>query len=310
MILCVTLNAAIDKTYVIEGFKPGEIFRVKETKALPGGKGINVSRVIHSLGGDVLAAGFIGGHNGAFIEERLAAEGIPSAFVRVKPESRVTISIIDPICSSETGLYEHGPVIDREDWERFKDHFARQLHKADMIILSGSLPAGLPSSAYAELIRMAKARQRSVILDTSGEALRVGLAAHPWMVKPNRVEAEELLGCPLDSQSSVVEGIKRLLADGLETVAVSLGKDGVIGGCAHGIWSVRPPQVKAISSVGAGDSFVAGFALSWLRQGDFAEALCYATACAAAGVTKVGAGVLSPADVQHLAKVVQVEKIG
>lgn len=309
MILCVTLNAAIDKTYIIEGFKPGRIFRVRETQALAGGKGINVSRVIHSLGGDVLATGFLGGHNGAFIEESLAAEGIPSSFVRVKPESRVTISIIDPASSSETGLYENGPSIAQEDWERFKDHFANWLNRTDMVILSGSLPAGLPSSAYAELIRMARARQRFVILDTSGKALQVGLAAHPWMAKPNRAEAEELLGRPLHTQSSIVESIQKLLADGLEAIAVSLGSEGVIGGCRDGIWSVQPPQVKAKSSVGAGDSFVAGFALSWLKQGDFAEALRYATACATASVIKVGAGILSPVDVQHLTKVVKAEKI-
>lgn len=310
MILCVTLNAAIDKTYIIERFKPGEIFRVKETKTLPGGKGINVSRVIHSLGGDVLATGFIGGHNGAFIEEKLATDGIPAAFVRVRPESRLTISIIDPVNSSETGLYEHGPVIAQEDWERFKGHFAGLLNRAEVVVLSGSLPSGLPTSAYAELIEMAKAKRRSVILDTSGEALKFGVAAHPWMVKPNRVEAEELLGCPLDSLASIAEGVRKLLADGLEAVDISLGKDGVVGGCAQGIWNVQPPQVDARSSVGAGDSFVAGFALSWLRQGDFAQALRYATACAAASVTKVGAGVLSPTDVRYLMEIVKVEKIG
>ncbi|MDK2784581.1 MAG: tagatose 6-phosphate kinase [Bacillota bacterium] len=309
MILCVTLNAAVDKTYIVEGFRAGEIFRVKEVQVLPGGKGINVARAIRVLGGDVLATGFIGGHNGAFIEERLAAEGIPSDFVQIPAESRLTVSIIDPINSSETGLYEQGPAVCAEDWERFKEHFAVLLEKAEIAILSGSLPRGLAADAYAELIEMARGTGCSVILDTSGEALKTGLAAHPWLIKPNRSEAEGLLERPLEGVSAVVEGIKKLLADGQEAVAISLGKDGVIGGCGYGIWRVRAPQVHAASSVGAGDAFVAGFTLAWLRKGDFAEALRYGTACAAASVTRVGAGMLSPSDVEYLSRTIKAEKI-
>ena len=177
MILTVTLNAAIDKRYVVEDFQVGEVNRVRECSYTPGGKGLNVSKPASIAGAKVVATGFVGGHAGNYIEDELKPFGIESAFYHMKEESRSCINIWDSVNKVQTEFLEPGFTVTEADFEGFVEKFKKLVAEADVVAMSGSVPKGLDGSAYQRLVAIVKEAGKKVILDTSGKLLTAGIPA-------------------------------------------------------------------------------------------------------------------------------------
>ena len=258
MILTVTLNAAIDKRYVVEGYQVGEVNRVKECAYTPGGKGLNVSKPASIAGAEVVATGFVGGHAGNYIEDALKPFGIKSEFYHLEEESRSCINIWDEVNHVQTEFLEPGFTVSEEEFEGFEKHFTELVKKADVVAMSGSVPKGLDGTAYQRLVRICKEAGKKVILDTSGKLLEMGIEAKPTMIKPNIDEIRMLTGKSCDNFQDMVDAAKQIHADGVEIVAVSLGGDGSFVVCDDGIFRARVPKIDAVNTVGCGDSMIAG----------------------------------------------------
>ncbi|MER7277656.1 1-phosphofructokinase family hexose kinase, partial [Dactylosporangium sp. NPDC000244] len=194
MILTVTLNPALDLTYAVDELRPYTTHRVRTVHERAGGKGLNVASVLHAQGEPVLATGLLGGATGSRIRELLAADGVPHAFAQISGETRRTVTIADGV--DATGLWEPGPSVETAEWHEFLQLYRTLLADTAVVALSGSLPRGLPADGYAVLIELAHSCNVRTVLDTSGEPLRLGLAAGPDVVKPNADELAALLRAP------------------------------------------------------------------------------------------------------------------
>ena len=298
MILTVTPNATVDKTYRVDDFALNRVNRPQETMTVAGGKGINVARVYQTLGGGALATGFLGGTQGEIVARELAREGIAGDFVTISGETRVCIAVVDPKSGTQTEVNERGPKATAAEVDALRERFSHLLshHRFDCVVLSGSLPPDAPDSLYAELIELARGQNVSAVLDASGEALRQGIAARPWLVKPNQFELEALFHRPMETAADATGAARELRARGVENVIVSRGEKGAVLIGASGTWQSRPPQIEFASAVASGDSFVAAFLWAW-RHGanpqDPESALRLATGAGAANAMVIGAGFCS-----------------
>ncbi|NUR66612.1 MAG: hexose kinase, partial [Streptomyces sp.] len=195
MILTVTLNTALDLTYRVRTLTPHASHRVSEVTERPGGKGLNVARVLAALGHEVTVTGFTGGATGQAVQDQLATtSGVTDALLPVSGATRRTIAVVDERTGDTTQLNEPGPVVTPPEWSAFQEAYEDLLASAVAVALCGSLPPGVPVGAYAGLVRTARAAGVPVLLDTSGEPLRRGVAARPDLIKPNADELAELTG--------------------------------------------------------------------------------------------------------------------
>lgn len=306
MITTVTLNAAIDKTYYVNQFELGGVQRVARQIAEPGGKGNNVAKVIKLLGGDVTASGFVAGSSGSFIESSLINRGIQTSFVRVGGESRVCLNIIDESKGTSTELLEQGPVIDDHQIAEMKQTIHRLALECSVVVLSGSLPPGAPADLYADLIGIIKSTKARVFLDTSGAALSSGLQARPHFVKPNEHELAGWLGQDRLIESEWAGAAQKLADEGIGQVCVTLGDRGAIAFIDGQGYRVIPPTIRAVNTVGCGDSFVAGMAFAEERGDAPDEKLRIASAAAAANAMSDKAGHIDYKLFQDYVKQVQV----
>ncbi|MBE0698762.1 MAG: 1-phosphofructokinase family hexose kinase [Anaerolineaceae bacterium] len=309
MILCVNANAAIDKTVIVENFQLNAIHRPSFELVLPGGKGCNVARVARTLGLPSLVSGWVGGHAGNFIEEALQEEGIQTAFIHTRQESRTCLSIIDPLHGTLTEIYEKGRLISAEDLRAFTHLYQEWLGKVDLVTLSGSLPAGVPPRLFADLAILAHDAGVRAVLDTSGPALRLGLEeGRLYMLKCNRFELSDLIGQPLADLDDVKQAARTLAERHKMRVGVTLGAAGAIVVEEGRLWLAQAPQIEAVSAVGSGDAFLAGLACALLGGQAFDEALRLGVAAGSANALQLGAGRLSLADVERLLGQVEVKQ--
>ncbi|MER7395502.1 1-phosphofructokinase [Streptomyces sp. NPDC000151] len=286
MILTVTLNAALDITYRVPRLRPRGTNRVTEVSERPGGKGLNVARVLAALGHDTVATGFAGGGTGDALRAMLAQEtGVTDALVPIGSATRRTVAVVDTAGGDTTQLNEPGPTVSPAEWDAFLTTYRELLDDAQAVALCGSLPPGVPVDVYARLTRTARAAGVPVLLDTSGEPLRRGLAARPDLAKPNAAELASLTG-----HNEPLRAARDARRRGAHTVAASLGADGMLAVTADGSWQAAPPQRIAGNPTGAGDSAVAGL-LSGLVEGlSWPDRLVRAVALSAATVRAQTAG--------------------
>lgn len=310
MILTVTLNAAIDKRYVVEGFQVGEVNRVIGCTYTPGGKGLNVSKPASIAGAKVVATGFVGGHAGHYIEDELKPFGIESAFYHMKDESRSCINIWDTVQKKQTEFLEPGFTVTEKDFEGFVEKFRTLLKDADVVAMSGSVPKGLDGTAYQRLVSIVKEAGKKVILDTSGKLLTAGIVAKPTMIKPNIDEIRMLTGSRCDDLNEIIEAAKEIHESGVEIVAVSLGGDGAIVVSHEGIYRARVPKINAVNTVGCGDSMIAGFAIGISEGLGVEETLKKASAISAAAALREETGFFVREDMEQIFPQVKIEKIG
>lgn len=309
MILTVTLNAAIDKRYVVENFKTGEVNRVKECAYTPGGKGLNVSKPAAIAGAKVVATGFVGGHAGNYIEDALKPFGIESAFYHMEQESRSCINIWDSMQKVQTEFLEPGFAVTERDFEGFVEQFRKLVQEADVVTMSGSVPKGLDGSAYQKLVAVVKEAGKKVILDTSGALLTAGIEAKPTMIKPNIDEIRMLTGSSCDNLDEIIDAAVKVQQSGVEIVAVSLGGDGSIVACEDGVYRAIVPKIDTVNTVGCGDSMIAGFALGLSEGLTVTETLKKASAISAAAALREETGFFVVEDMENILSKVEIKKI-
>lgn len=300
MILCVSPNAAIDKTAIVSPFRLNQIHRPQQVLALPGGKGCNVARALKRLGESPVVTGWVGGFAGQFIEAGLRHEGIETAFVQTDFESRTCLSILDPENNTLTELYENGAPIPADRLDALIEQVRALAGQCEVITLSGSLPAGVPTDFYAQLIEIAHGAGKRVFLDASGEALKRGLDAKPFLIKPNRKEFSDLIGRELPDVAAYAQAASEVAAHSGTTVVLSLGADGAIAANAQDVCHIKPPTLKVTSPVGSGDSLLAGVTYGLLRGYSLVDALRYGVAAGTANALNIGAGIFSAADFERV----------
>ncbi|MEW2562279.1 1-phosphofructokinase family hexose kinase [Streptomyces griseorubiginosus] len=286
MILTVTLNTALDITYRVRSLRPHTSHRVTEVVERPGGKGLNVARVLAALGHEVTVTGFTGGATGRTVQEQLTAvPGLVDALVPVTGATRRTIAVVDERSGDTTQLNEPGPTVAAAEWSAFQEAYEDLVPSVSAVALCGSLPPGVPVGAYAALIRTAKAAGVPVLLDTSGEALRRGVAARPDIVKPNADELAELTGSH-DPLRATQDTRRR----GARAVVASLGRSGLLAATPEGRWRATPPAPVHGNPTGAGDAVVAGLLSALVENLPWPDRLTRATALSAAAVMADTAG--------------------
>jgi tagatose 6-phosphate kinase len=281
MILTVTLNAAMDVTYGVALLEPGETHRIKDVRTQAGGKGLNVARVLHALGTDVMITGLAGGPTGEAVRADLAAAGLPETLVPIAGNSRRTVTIVDD--SDATGLHEPGPRVSATEWATFLTTYEKLAAQASVVVLSGSLPPGLPKDAYAELIRLAP--DALTIVDAEGVPLEAAIAAHPDLVKANRMELIITTG-----KYRPLAGAVKLREDGARTVIGTLGDEGLLALTPDGDWQAGLEIPLDGNPTGAGDACVAAIAAGLAEHTPWPELLVETVALAGSAVVCPVAG--------------------
>ncbi|MEV5973764.1 1-phosphofructokinase family hexose kinase [Streptomyces sp. NPDC051921] len=289
MILTVTLNTALDLTYRVPALVPHASHRVTQVIERPGGKGLNVSRVLGALGHETVVTGFVGGATGetlrALLARTTAGQPVHDALVPTAGATRRTVAVVDAASGDTTQLNEPGPAITPAEWAAFTGRFAELLDGARAVALCGSLPPGIHVGAYAELVRLARAAGVPTLLDTSGEPLRRGIAARPDLVKPNAEELAQLTGSR-EPHRATRDARRR----GAHAVVTSLGPDGLLAATPDGLWQAAPPAPVKGNPTGAGDSAVAALLAGLVDGADWPTRLTHAVALSAATVLSPVAG--------------------
>lgn len=308
-IITVTLNPAIDQTLSIPGFAAGEVNRVAESRSDAGGKGVNVASCLSDLGLEVIATGFLGAENAALFENFFERKRIVDRFIRIAGSTRVGFKIVDGQAEQTTDINFPGLSPRDQDLTELRERIASLATPGGWFVLSGSIPLRVPDDIYATLIDAIHAKGASVVLDTSGPALRQALAGGPDVVKPNVDELSELVGRALDTPGAVLEAARSLLDRGVRRVVVSMGSSGAVFVDGGESLLARPPQVKVRSTVGAGDAMVAGIVAATLDDLPLEEVARMATACGALAVTRIGAGIEDLAELESLKSEVEIESL-
>lgn len=260
MILTVTLNPSIDISYQLEDLAIDTVNRVVDVRKTPGGKGLNVARVLNDLGESVSASGCIGGELGDFIVHHLP-ETIEKRFFKIAGDTRNCIAILHD--GKQTEILEQGPLVDPDEADGFVNHFKYILDGVDVVTMSGSLPAGMPDDYYGRLIRLANTFGKKTVLDCSGNALKSVLEGDdkPTVIKPNRDELAQLLGREVSKDVDELKAVlNQPLFAGIEWIIVSLGADGAFAKHHDAFYKVDIPKIEVVNPVGSGDSTVAGIA--------------------------------------------------
>jgi tagatose 6-phosphate kinase len=309
MILTVTLNAAIDKLYIVDSLLPHEVMRVRETVSTAGGKGLNVSRAAAGLGQSVVATGFVGGYMGEYFMSLVNEKNIIGGFTRVKGETRCCINIRDKESTKSTEFLEAGSPVSIEEIESFLESFTKYLMLADVVTISGSMPKGVPEYFYNTLIKQAKSSGKKVILDASGDNLKNALKARPTMIKPNTDEIKQLVDIDVNSQEQILEAARMLHHEGIPIVAVSMGEEGVLVVSDEGDFLAAPPKIDAVNTVGCGDSMVGGFAAGLAKHLSMEDTIRCAVAVSAANAMTEKTGSFNTEDYKALLPKVSIRKL-
>ncbi len=307
MILTVTLNPAVDKTYTTGEVIIGHVNRMRSAMNIAGGKGVNVTKILRQYGQSVCATGFLGGYAGHFIEDALREKGVECRFEWVDGETRSNINILADN-GYVTEILEPGPEIDETSLKKFVRRYDRLLSDCELVALSGSMARGIPEDFYRDLIERAKKKNIRVLLDTSGESLKQGVLARPYFVKPNQKELEYVAGHRLGRREDIIEAARILVHNGISKVVVSMGKKGLISVTEEGVYYAKA-KVQTVNTVGCGDSVVAAYAMSVLRGEPEEEALKFATAVSAANAATVESANIPMDLADELLSHIHVEKI-
>lgn len=264
------------------------------------GKAINAARVLHTLGHQAMALGFLGGETGKFIRDDLDRDGIIHDFQTVLPQTRLCITMVDRSASTATELVEESSPVPPIAYTVLLDQFNALLPCARGVVLAGTLTPGGPRDFYARCVAAAIRNGLPVVVDAKGEPLRQALAQKPMIVKPNRVELEATVNMTIDTDESLKDAIRRLIEQGPQWVVVTHGAKATVASDGNFFWKISSPKVAAINPIGSGDSFAAGLMAGIARGCEVPEACRLAAACGAANALTSRAGHLRVEDVNIL----------
>jgi len=293
MITTLTLNPTLDTTLFVDALVPDDSNRVTHFQKDPGGKGLNVSRILHQLGTRVTTLTLFGGHTGNEVEDLLKKEGIYPFTIHISDDTRNNITITEERSFTQTRFNQKGPQISEEEFQSVLNMIEQVGDNANIFVISGSLPVKLRASAYKEIIDLLKVANPNlkIVLDADDEPLVQGIKAHPYMIKPNIHEAGRLLGKSINTLDDQIAALKSIRNMGASTVIISRGKDGIIGYDGQQIIEVDSIPVRVKSTVGAGDSFVAGFCYKLEGGCSFREMLEFGVIVSSAKVTMPGTSI-------------------
>ena len=309
MIYTVTLNPALDKTVTVPGLTVDEVNRIVEVREDPGGKGINVSKVIAKLGGKSCALALLGGTVGEKIKGMLEKDGIDVWAFEVQGETRTNLKVVDPKLDTHTDINEPGPEITIATLDDMLEALVASISRGDIVVLSGSLPKGAPVATYAAWTRACAKAGAKVFLDADGSALSHGLGARPYLAKPNDAELSRLCDRELSDVDDIAEEALRIVNGGVGRVVVSMGGAGAVIADENHVLLARSPKVPVGSTVGAGDSVVAALAYAEERGMGLADAARLAMATGAANVMQSGTQAAERAQVDALLDRVSIESL-
>jgi 1-phosphofructokinase family hexose kinase len=312
VIVTVTLNAAVDRTLTVPNFQLGHRHRASQGVTLAGGKGINVARALKALDVPVVATGLAGGRTGTRIVEELTAEAILNDFVRIVDESRTSTAVVDPTTGTYTEINEWGPHVSDAELGMLLDKLRYLSRGAEAVVFSGSLPRGVDDGFYGEAIRELSRRGIRTVLDSEGLPLRLGAEAEPYLVTPNVVEAEGLVGQEFTEEGDYVMALETIAELGPRNVLITRDD-----GCVALLREERTvrrlqaegPRLEPVSVVGAGDVLLAGFLAGLLEERPLEEILRLAVATGAASTLEVGAGRFDPRELGRLTGSVRVAEL-
>jgi len=312
-IVCVSANPAMDRRLRVESLTVGEVNRATSAQGFAGGKAAHVAMAARALAAKAVWIGFLGGAIGEECARQLELLGIQAATIRTASSTRVNLEMID-VSGRVTELLEPGAEPSAQERDNFLQACVRGMReewKPAVLVISGSLPAGLGPDFYVSLIEAARTADARVLVDTGGEALRESSKARPDFVKVNRAEAGALVGRPLTTVQEIVHAAGEIVERGTRSAAITLGSDGLIWVESKNgpVWQARPPHMKVISTVGCGDTTLAGFAHAALQSMAGEGALRLAAACGAANCVSPAPGRIEFATVQTLMPQIDVQQL-
>ena len=309
MITCISLNPCIDRTLTVEGFTPGGLNRVLTSNDVAAGKGINVALTVSALGLDSECVGFMYRDSAPLFEKRLMVNSTAYDFIWLDGAVRTNIKVFDQAAEVVTELNESGREIGPESLEKMTELVCAHAANSDYLILSGSMPPGCPDDYYATLIREVAGLGCRCVLDADGERLKKGLQARPFMIKPNRFELETMTGRSLETIADIRDAARQYIDQGVEVVAVSLGADGAI--ILRGDESLYAPRlnIEVKSTVGAGDSMVAGLIAGFMADNDLELTFRMGMACATARCMTEGYHIMDKTVYRAVMDMVKIERI-
>lgn len=308
MIVTLTVNPAIDHTITTDRISYEDRIYVRSSFEQAGGKGINAARVIRGFEAGVVALATCGGGAGKRFAGLLKASGLPVTLIPIRQPIRRNLTISD-LQGLTLKLDEAGPEISREEEQTIEAAVRLHLKDARWLLLCGSLPRGMNPDFYARLIQMAREQNVKTLLDTGGDALRLGLEARPTMVKPNRPEAEKLLNRHLLTRQQSIEALQEISRMGPESVVLSLGSQGAMGASRNGHYQALAPEIQQACPIGAGDALAATCVWALSNNESFPEALRWGVAAGTAAAATPGTAFASLKETQQMREQVQVEEI-
>lgn len=309
-IATLTLNPSVDVSLAVERLVPGVKLRCQGGDRDPGGGGINVARVVQRLGGNVVAVYPAGGPTGTVLQQLVNREGVPSVATPIAGETREDFTVLEMASGAQFRLVLPGPHLHDLEWMACLKALANLPVRPSVICASGSLPPGAPTDFYARAGEVADGWGARFVLDASGAALKAALDTHIHLMKPNLAELRELSGEALDDEDALLRAVRTLIAQRrIEAVAVTLGEDGALLVTAQGAWRAKAPVVKAISSVGAGDSFLGAMVWAQAAGKSLSDAFRYGVAAGAAAVHCAGTELAHAAETQRLFSDVRLEDL-
>lgn len=303
MIYTCTITPSVDYTTYLPSFENGKLNRTSEVFYYPGGKGINVSRVLKRLGADNRALGFIGGFTGNYIEDFLLREGVETDFIETAEITRINVKIK---AAEETELNGPGPVLNAEVLAQLTEKI-NNMREGDWLVLAGSLPKSVPVTYFSGIAELCSVRKIRFVLDTSGLALKELVKFSPFLIKPNIHELEELFDTDIATKMEALQYAKKLVSRGVENVIVSMGGDGALFVNEKWTFEAKAPAGKVVNTVGSGDSLVSGFVASFSKTEDALEAFKYGVASGSA--TAFRSDLCRKEDVEALLGEVHVKEI-
>lgn len=308
MILVVCLNLAIDITVEVEHLELGQVHRSTSTLREAGGKGVNVARVLQTLGAPCILIGFLGGAAGEFIADSLSREGISCAPCPIQSESRSCYIVTETQRSLQTVVNEAGPQVNAAESLQFQKQFSALLNDVDLVMISGSLPPGVAHDTYAQLISLAQATGKRTLLDSSAAALTLAFEARPFLLKVNDAEANTLFGQRVTTPAETAAAAQQFCSGSTEVVMITLGADGAVLSSRQENYLITPPKVQAKNSVGSGDAAFAGLAAALSSGLPMEQAGRLAVAAGTANALH-GGGHCTMAEIMDLQDRVQVKRI-
>jgi len=315
VIITVTLNAAIDKTMAVPNFQPGRRHRTIDQTTTPGGKGVNIARVLKRLGQPVIATGLAGGATGTRIVEQLTEMSVLCDFVRIPEESRTNTALIDPTTGQQTEVNERGPHVGEREMALFSEKLLYLAKGASMCVFAGSLPRGVDVDVYGGLIRELRRLGVQTVVDTDGDPLLRAVRAEPDVISPNVLEAEELVGHEFNDDTDQIFALREMVDLGAREAIMT-----VPSGCVAQVaplqstvlprlYRVTTPALETTASIGSGDAFLAGYVAARYLGRPAPDCLAYGVAAGAESTQHLGAGVVELEAVERRVAEVEVLRI-